>query len=148
MCLTKAGTLLELVTLLSARRITKEDGKPYFTDARTGVMIDWDGIVHNNKDGNVDTENEIDVILMKGVVPIFISCKNGKIPDDELYKLNTVAEQFGSGYAKKVLVAADMGKKANSRKYFLERAKDMGIQIIENVHTMSPEKFENILKNI
>ena len=35
---------------------------------------------------------------------------------------------------------------ANSRKYFLERAKDMGIQIIENVHTMSPEKFENILK--
>ena len=85
---------------------------------------------------------------MKGVVPIFISCKNGKIPDDELYKLNTVAEQFGSDYAKKVLVAADMGKSANSRKYFFERAKDMGIQIIENVHTMSPEKFENILKNI
>ena len=148
LCLTKAGTLLELVTLLTAKNMKKSDGTPYFNDVRTGVMIDWDGVVHNNKDGNVDTENEIDVILMKGVVPIFISCKNGKIPDDELYKLNTVAEQFGSEYARKVLVATDMGKAAKSRKYFLERARDMGIQIIEDVHKNGFGKLENILKTI
>ena len=106
------------------------------------------GVVHNNKDGLVDTENEIDVILMKGVVPVFISCKNGIIPGDELYKLNTVAEQFGSEYARKVLVATDMGKAAKSRKYFLERARDMGIQIIEDVHKNGFGKLENILKTI
>ena len=77
MCLTKAGTLLELVTLLTAKNMKKPDGTPYFNDARTGVMIDWDGVVHNNKAGMVDTEYEIDVILMKGEVPEYISCKNG-----------------------------------------------------------------------
>lgn len=146
--MTKAGTLLELVTLLTAKNMKKTDGTPYFNDMRTGVMIDWDGVVHNNKDGRADTENEIDVILMKGVVPVFVSCKNGKIPNDELYKLNTVAEQFGSEYARKVLVATDMGKTANSRKYFHERARDMGIQIVEGVHKDGFGKFENILKNI
>ena len=148
LCLTKAGTLLELVTLLTAKNMKKSDGTPYFNDVRTGVMIDWDGVVHNNKDGLVDTENEIDVILMKGVVPVFISCKNGIIPGDELYKLNTVAEQFGSEYARKVLVATDMGKAGKSRKYFLERARDMGIQIIEDVHKNGFGKLENILKTI
>ena len=148
LCLTKAGTLLELVTLLTAKNMKKSDGTPYFNDVRTGVMIDWDGVVHNNKDGLVDTENVIDVILMKGVVPVFISCKNGIIPGDELYKLNTVAEQFGSEYARKVLVATDMGKAAKSRKYFLERARDMGIQIIEDVHKNGFGKLENILKTI
>ena len=96
----------------------------------------------------MDTEKEIDVILMKGVVPAFISCKNGIIPGDELYKLNTVAEQFGSEYARKVLVATDMGKAGKSRKYFLERARDMGIQIIEDVHKNGFGKLENILKTI
>ena len=84
---------------------------------------------------------------MKGVVPVFISCKNGIIPGDELYKLNTVAEQFGSEYARKVLVATDMGKAAKSRKYFLERARDMGIQIIEDVHKKWIGKLENIIEN-
>ena len=42
-----------------------------------------------------ETKNEIDVMLMRGVVPVFVSCKNGAVKMDELYKLDTVAQRFG-----------------------------------------------------
>ena len=145
-CLTKAGTLLELYTLISARKITDKEGAAYYNDSMTGVFIDWDGIVHDPLEQVVDTENEIDVVLMHGVVPVFISCKNGAVGDEELYKLNTVADRFGNAYVKKVLVATTLGKAANSRKYFLERAKDMKITVIEDVHEMTTTEFEKKLK--
>ena len=155
-CLSKAGTLLELYTLISAGKITDKNGNAYYNDAMTGVFIDWDGIVHDpteqvNESINeqvVDTENEIDVVLMHGVVPVFISCKNGAVGDEELYKLNTVAHRFGNKYVKKVLVATTLGKHANSRKYFLERAKEMKITVVENVHEMTAKEFEKKLKSL
>ena len=145
-CLMKAGTLLELYTLISARKITDKEGAAYYNDSMTGVFIDWDGIVHDPLEQVVDTENEIDVVLMHGVVPVFISCKNGAVGDEELYKLNTVAHRFGNAYVKKVLVATTLRKAVNSRKYFLERAKDMKITVIEDVHEMTATEFEKKLK--
>ena len=85
-------------------------------------------------------------MLMHGVVPVFISCKNGAVGDEELYKLNTVAHRFGNAYVKKVLVATTLRKAVNSRKYFLERAKDMKITVIEDVHEMTATEFEKKLK--
>ena len=41
---------------------------------------------------------------MRGLRPIFISCKNGSFLPEELYKLSAVAKHFGGEYAKKVLV--------------------------------------------
>lgn len=86
---------------------------------------------------------------MKGLVPIFISCKNGYVDETELYKLNTVAERFGGPYAQKVLVATYFGKNTvDGHKYFVQRAKDMRIQLIENVHELSEEAFSKKIKNI
>lgn len=65
-------------------------------------------------DEEKDTENEIDVVLMKGLTLIFISCKNGQVDDDELYKLESVTNRFGGLYAKKVLIATYLGKKTKS----------------------------------
>ena len=146
-CLTKAGTILELITLLYAREIKNKKGTPFYTDSATGVFIDWDGVIHTEKEV-ADTENEIDVILMHGSVPIFISCKNGSVDEDELYKLNTVAARFGGIYAKKVLVGTTLGKGNISRMYFNKRADDMDIKIIEKVHLMSHKKFVQELKAI
>lgn len=88
------------------------------------------------------------MILMKGLVPIFISCKNGAVGEDELYKLNTVAERFGGIYAKKVLVSTYLGKASqDSREYFEQRAKDMQIQLIENVHKLTDEEFLREIKS-
>ena len=94
----------------------------------------------------MDTQNEIDVILMKGLIPVFVSCKNGAVEDDELYKLNTVAERFGGTYAAKVLLATTLGRGGRSKRYLLERAQDMGIKVIEGVHEMTREEFARQLR--
>ena len=144
-CLTKAGTVLELKTYLSAMQSTGRDGEYIFTDGLTGVLIDWDGSLHSPREREVDTQNEIDVLLMRGLIPVFVSCKNGAVEDDELYKLNTVAERFGSRYAKKIVVATTLGKEGASRRYFMERAHDMGIKVIYGVHEMPEEEFKRRL---
>lgn len=85
-------------------------------DCLTSVTIDWDGdddISSNVKylydaddpSSTIDTTNEIDVLANFGLVPYFISCKNGKFTSEELYKLNSVGEQFGKGYSVKIIVA-------------------------------------------
>ena len=88
-CLNKAGDVLELKTFFEARDL-EVDGKRFFTDCYWGVNIDWDGVPHEIDDEIKDTHNEIDVIAMHGLVPVFISCKNGTINEVEVYKLNTV----------------------------------------------------------
>lgn len=147
-CLMKVGNILELKTILTARRIINDDGSTFFTDSAMQVCIDWDGKIHNRQESFKDTENEIDVVLMKNLIPIFISCKNGYVDDEELYKLNTVASRFGGKYAKKVLVATHLGKRGESAKYFCQRAADMNIILIYNVHTMSDDEFQRRLRNI
>ena len=149
MCLTKEGTLLELMVLLYAKAAQEKDGTPRYNDVVNGVYIDWDSDIHDITDDETDTENEIDVVMMKGLVPVFVSCKNGYVDETELYKLNTVAERFGGPYAQKVLVATYFGKNSvEGHKYFVQRAKDMKIQLIENVHELSEEDFAKKIKNI
>ncbi|NLL16015.1 MAG: DUF1887 family protein [Clostridiales bacterium] len=145
--LLKAGTILELKVLLIAKSIKDSDGEPFFNDALRGVFIDWDGKRHT-KPYAVETENEVDVILMRGHVPIFISCKNGYVEDDELYKLNTVAEKFGGPYSKKALVATSLSGRLRSLDFFRQRAKDMGIELIENVHLMPDSQLAEKIKGL
>lgn len=145
--LTKAGTILELKTFLLAKTITEQDGSPRYNDVMTGVFIDWDDEVHDRKGTQVDTENEIDLIFMRGLVPVFVSCKNGGVVEEELYKLNTVANRFGGAYARKVLIGTTLGKSGRGKQYFMERAKDMKIQVIDGVHEMSDEQFIKALKS-
>lgn len=148
-CLTKAGTLLELVVFLHAESACESTGEKRYNDVVNGVYIDWDASIHSKDDEEKDTENEIDVMLMKGVIPVFVSCKNGYVDETELYKLNTVAERFGGSSAQKVLVSTYFGKSSiEGHKYFVQRAKDMKIQLIEDVHNLSDKEFERKIKNI
>lgn len=127
-CLTKEGTVLELIVYYVAAQNDAGQTRKY-NDVRTGVHIDWDGVLeHEDPANDKDTENEIDVIMMKGLTPIFVSCKNGQVDEVELYKLNTVANRFGGPYAKKVIIVSDYARtNADSEKYFLRRAKDMNV---------------------
>ena len=99
-CLTKAGQALEIKITLSAMRARDKDGNPVYNDIVNGAYIDWDDRLHTDQEC-CDTANEIDVLLMRGTIPVFVSCKNGRVEMDELYKLDTVAERFGGSYAKK-----------------------------------------------
>lgn len=132
-CLSKSGSVLEYYTYKTALEAEK-DGEPLFDDAEIGIIIGWD----NDPSG---TRNEIDVMLMRGMLPVFISCKNGDIKSDELYKLETVAKQFGGDYSEKALVSSAFfdptsrvyaGDKGASN--FRDRAGDMGVRLISMVH--------------
>lgn len=146
-CLVKAGDALEMKVYYEALTLMQKD-KPYFNDCYVGVAIDWDGIIHPMEENWKDTTNEIDVILMKGLIPIFISCKNGRIGEEELYKLNTVANRFGGKYAKKMLIATKLEKESfEAKKSYMQRAKDMGIVLVPNAGELSKEEWRGILLN-
>ena len=148
-CLTKAGTVLELMVFLTARRLTGKDGQAWYNDSMNGVFIDWDGDLHQRTDAEKDTENEIDVVLMQGLRSVFVSCKNGYVDDDELYKLDAVANRFGGKYAKKVLVATYLGKAdENSKQHFRQRATDMKIHLVEGVHELDDAQFERMVRHL
>ena len=136
-CLTTAGQILEMKVYLTALDTTEKDGTPVYQDCINGVVIDWDGEFHDEETEDVyDTENEIDVLLMHGMVPVFISCKNGVVTADELYKLNTVAERFGGEHAKKILVATALDSLGEAGEYLRQRAIDMHIRVVENIQQM------------
>lgn len=139
----KAGNLLELHVYEVATR-----EKYLFSDAIIGAHIDWDGEIHNFEHPGYDTINEIDVILMKTVCPIFISCKSGKAGGLALHELETVSRKFGGKYAKKALVLARACEPNVGTKYFLQRAKDMHIWVIDDVFRLNDEQLLDKLKRI
>ncbi len=148
-CLTTAGQALEMKIYITAKDILDKDGVPVYDDALNGVVIDWDGEFHDERvEDEYDTENEIDIMLMHDIVPVFISCKNGIVTADELYKLNTVAERFGGQYSKKVLVATSISNFGEQGMYLRQRAKDMNIKLIEGVQNLDNAALEKKLKNI
>lgn len=159
-CLTKEGQALEMKVYVTAKFLQDENGDPVYNDVMNGVFIDWDGECHDERtEGKYDVENEIDVMMMHGVIPIFVSCKNGKVPQEEVYKLNTVAAQFGGPYAKKVLIAPALGQRMRERErkniryldsedmshnYLRQRAQDMQILLIEDVDDSLPQLLAEI----
>ncbi len=182
-CLTKAGTLLEYKTYMTAMFPPEGCGIVPCSDGGAGVVIDWmenkkdfrqnrkSGGGQQNRNGKssygkggyrrgakpgstapVTTRNEIDTLLTRGIVPMFVSCKNGEVSTDELYKLSTVAGRFGSKYARRALVATSYFDKEDrhyagdtTANHLRSRAADMHIRLIENVHRMSDGEFARTL---
>lgn len=141
-CTLKAGNVLEMKTLLEGRAVL-ENGAPVFGDCRMSVSIDWDSVIHALEEHKADTKNEVDVILMHGMTPLFISCKNGAVDEEELYKLNTVAEWFGGPYAKKMLIATDLEMKSPSAyRSFVQRAWDMDIFLVTDAGELSGDEWK------
>ena len=140
-CAKKAGNILELKCFFEAKNLTI-DGKRFFNDCEMGVVIDWDGVIH--KHGTQETRNEIDILALRGLTPLFISCKNGNVEEAELYKLSSVAERFGGKYARKMLVLTDSSHFDYA--YFeavKQRAKEMNIFIIPNAAKLNNAGWKN-----
>lgn len=143
-CTLMAGNVLEVKTILEGRAV-QENGEPFFSDCRMGVNIDWDGIVHDPEEQIPETRNEVDAVLMHGVTPLFVSCKNGKIGEEELYKLHTVAHRFGGPYAKKMLIATELDQKSPvANRAFIQRAWDMHIYLVTDAADLTREEWSRI----
>lgn len=121
--LQKQGNALEMYTYTMAKRAG------IFDDGQSGAVIDWKG--------RREVENEIDVLLTKGAVGYFISCKNGIVDSDELYKLSIVAKRFGGKYAKKILVLSRFEPDMS----FMNRAEELNITVIKNARAISEKEF-------
>lgn len=140
-CLSKSGQLLEIKTAIELLELN-DLGDEVVDDILTGALIYWD----NDDPNDSNVVNEVDVIVMNGLVPVFVSCKNGAIDVEELYKLNTVATRFGGKYAKKVLVAT------NDAESIRRRADEMHIKVVDNLITIDQDskdfrrKIKSILK--
>ncbi len=118
-CLCDTGICLELYVYAAALSTGVYD------DVQISVVIDWDG----NLNAAINTINEIDVMLTRGIVPVFISCKSGTPNVTALNEIKTLAKQFGGEYARPVLVT--MANVRNGDRYLMQRARDMGIEIID-----------------
>ena len=114
-CLLDAGCALELHTYYEM----KSSGR--YSDCRVGVHIDWDGKIGGKEQ---DVINEIDVLALEGYIPVFISCKNGKVNQMALYELDTVASRFGGRYVRKEMRAGQELSEA-----YANRAKEMQIEV-------------------
>lgn len=145
-CLQKAGQVLEMKIFSAACAAKEADGSPTYHDVMTGVQLDWDGVIHAGGE-SFDTENEVDVILMHGMIPVFVSCKNGAFTSEELYKLNTVAQRFGGPYAKKVLVATALNTACDAPDHLRQRAKDMNICLVENLQELDGKQLEKKVRS-
>ena len=95
-----------------------------FSDVEIDPIISWD----NDLDDD-DTLNEVDVIAVRGVVPVFVSCKAGYVSTAAVNEIMAITNRFGNGRAKAVLVtASDPETDAYAVK---KRAEDNGLLIID-----------------
>lgn len=94
-----------------------------FSEVHQGLKIDWDG-----KDMPYNVINEIDLILMKNEVPIFVSCKMRDVTTPAVNELEVYTEEFAGKYAKKVIATTDTMTE-NCSMY--HRCRELGIQTID-----------------
>ncbi len=135
-CLTVSGRTFELQIYNAARNYIV-DGDLFYNDVVNGIVMKWDDALP----ATPDPMNEIDVMMIKGTVPVFVSCKNGQCGSDELYKLNTVAMRFGGKYSRKVLALSNPAS-GNIDSLIRQRADEMGILLFENMRRLDYKGIE------
>lgn len=145
-CILKAGNILELYVCNLLEEIRSESEISY-GDIRMGVIVDWDGIIHDAASSARDTKNEIDLMATYGMTPIFISCKNGEVNKDDIYELSAVAEKFGGEFSKKLLITTFVSADEDKKKYIKQRAIDLKVDIIDGVDKLERDKFKKELRS-
>ena len=144
-CLSTSGFLLELRIATKIAALRDANGEPIYHDTRVGVVIDW---LKNSSNSEIKVLNEIDVITIKDSYPIFISCKNGQVTIDELYKLKTVADTFGSAQSKKVLFVSGLSYMGRKGEHLKLRAQLLGIKVIDSLEALSSQNLNKLLKSL
>ncbi|MBO2516280.1 MAG: hypothetical protein CW338_03255 [Clostridiales bacterium] len=109
------GSVLELYT----RKVCRDTG--LFDDVQTSVIVDWQG---DDRPDNVI--NEIDVMAVRGIRPVFISCKACAVKTEALNELAILRDRFGSGIARAAIITTEQG-----RKIMRHRAQELDIAVID-----------------
>ena len=142
-CLTHAGMLLEVMIYKAACEAVDRNGTPVYHDVLNGVHIDW-----NSDLDETYTTNEIDLIMMHGLLPVFVSCKNGKCSQDELLKLDAVARHFGGKNVRKALIISEIDETSAASISLLQRAHEMKITPLFNISKLSVDALNEKIKKL
>ena len=79
--------------------------------------------------GRNSVSNEIDVMAVQGVRPVFISCKTSEIRTEALNELAILREGFGGEGSRAIIVTSSAATK--TRSVTRMRASKLGIEVIE-----------------
>lgn len=129
------GSWLELYVYILA----KESG--LFSEVYQSVMIGWD----LQRRPRFNVENEIDVVLMKEGIPIFMSCKMTNPKPDDLNEIYALADSFGGHGAVPALVTSYHVRKRNVTLW--NRAREMGVWLID-YEDLSREGLRQIYRSL
>ena len=96
-----------------------------FDDCILSAVVNWRSADHINQ----AVTNEIDVMCVHGVMPLFISCKTCEIKTEALNELAILRDRFGGKGSRAAIVTA--AGPTRSRRVMLKRAAELDIEVIE-----------------
>lgn len=113
----------------------------------TGVKFEpKNKTINQNRVESKDIKNEIDVLVNLGTTMLFIECKSGLITQDNISKLNTVRQTYGSYQSKAIIISYN-----NVKAELHEKADENNIDIFEAPNgnlAKLPEYLNNIIKSL
>lgn len=118
----------------------------FFDDIRSGIKFRWalPGFAPNfNVKSSKVSGNEVDLMMTKGIRPIFISCKNKRPVTDDLNEIYMLKKKFGGDFAVAVLACTE----ESTDEAFADRAYELGIDIIHRGEILDG-KFAARMKQI
>lgn len=92
-----------------------------FDDVRTSAVVDWESNVRRDS-----VTNEIDVMAVRDVTPMFISCKTCEVNTEALNELAILRDRFGGQGAKAAIVTTK-----TSAVVTRNRATELDIEVID-----------------
>ena len=96
-----------------------------FDDVVLSAVVNWqNGKIHSDS-----VTNEIDVMAVQGIQPVFISCKTCEVHTDALNELAILRDRFGGKFARAILVTSGITEK--TREPARRRADKLGIELVE-----------------
>ena len=128
------GAVLELQVFRACR------AAGCFDDVVLSAVVNW----QSGKINRDSVTNEIDVMAVQGIQPVFISCKTSEVHTDALNELAILRDRFGGKFARAILVTS--GVTGKTREPVRRRADKLGIELVE-WEDMSLESLINRLRN-
>ena len=95
-----------------------------FDDVRISTVVDWNKQSKNHNDPTC----EIDLIVIKNCIPVFVSCKMNKCTALDLYEIKLLAQKLGGTLGKAAVISKAPSLKDNEPLYL--KAKELGILLI------------------
>ena len=96
-----------------------------FDDVVLSAVVNWQGGA-NQRDG---VTNEIDVVAVRGIQPVFISCKTSEIRTEALNELAILRDRFGGKGSRAVI--ATSAPATRNRAPMRRRAAELDIEVVE-----------------